>query len=182
LSPDAQPGTYGKSFWCLPICWYNNEVRVSRRPTPSVKASSPSSKSAGNNVTVQHSFKNGFFPLWTYASSSTAGSSQRETQASLLLLLYDYNRKIQQESPTSTRNTDTTLSRVLWRLWHYERTDDDVSADVFPAITYDRKGDRFKKVTFLWRFFRYERGNGGRKLDLLFVPVLRQQPSPPGTP
>jgi hypothetical protein len=182
LSPDAQPGTYGKSFWCLPICWYNNEVRVSRRPTPSVKASSPSSKSAGNNVTLQHSFKNGCFPLWTYASSSTAGSSQRETRASLLLLLYDYNRKIQPESPTSTRNTDTTLSRVLWRLWHYERTDDDVSADVFPAITYDRKGDTFKKVTFLWRFFRYERGNGGRKLDLLFVPVLRQQPSPPGTP
>jgi hypothetical protein len=123
--------------------------------------------------------KNGCFPLWTYASSATVGTPQRETKASLLLLLYDYNRKIQPESPTSTP-TDTTRARVLWRLWHYERANDDVSVDIFPAITYDRKGDAFKKVTFLWRFFRYERGNEGRKLDLLFLPVMRKQNANPG--
>ena len=53
------------------------------------------------------------------------------------------------------------------------------SVDVFPAITYDRKGDDFKKVTFLWRVFRYERGKDGRKLDLLFVPRVREKKAGP---
>jgi hypothetical protein len=179
LLPGAKPGTYGKSFWCLPICWYDNEVRVSRVRSPALAARSLSSKTAGTDATVRCLRKNGCFPLWTYASSATVGTPQRETKASLLLLLYDYNRKIQPESPTSTP-TDTTRARVLWRLWHYERANDDVSVDIFPAITYDRKGDAFKKVTFLWRFFRYERGNEGRKLDLLFLPVMRKQNANPG--
>lgn len=181
LSSGAAPGTYGKSFWCLPICWYDNEVRVSRVVSPSNAAPSMSSKIAGTDATVRRLRKNGCFPLWTYSSSATVGTPQRETKASLLLLLYDYNRKIQPKSPTSTAS-DTTRARVLWRLWHYERANDDVSVDIFPAITYDRKGDAFKKVTFLWRFFRYERGNEGRKLDLLFLPVMRKQDTTAGGP
>ena len=64
-------------------------------------------------------------------------------------------------------------SRVRWRMWHYERAGDEVSVDVFPAVTYDRRGNEFKKVSFLWRLFRYERDKDQRKLDLLFLPVLR---------
>ena len=69
---------------------------------------------------------------------------------------------------------DYTRSRVLWRLWHYERLNGNVSVDVFPSFTYDRKTDGFKKVSFLWRGFRYERApDGSRKLDVLFVPLKR---------
>jgi hypothetical protein len=64
-------------------------------------------------------------------------------------------------------------SRVLWRLWHYERSNGDVSVDIFPAITYDTKTNGFKSASFLWRCFRYERGKDGKKLDLLFVPIMR---------
>ena len=62
---------------------------------------------------------------------------------------------------------------MLWKLWDWERENDNVTLDVFPAITYDRRGGEYKKVSFLWRFFRYERGPEGRKLDLLFVPIVR---------
>ena len=62
----------------------------------------------------------------------------------------------------------------MWRLWHYERLNGNVSVDVFPSFTYDRKTDGLKKVSFLWRGFRYERApDGSRKIDILFVPVKR---------
>ena len=62
----------------------------------------------------------------------------------------------------------------MWRLWHYEKLNGDVSVDVFPSFTYDRKTDGFKKVSFLWRFFRYEReANGETKVDALFIPLKR---------
>jgi hypothetical protein len=58
-------------------------------------------------------------------------------------------------------------------LYHYEREKDDVSVDVFPAITYDRTRDGMRKWSFLWRAFRYETGPDGTKLDLLFIPLVR---------
>ena len=175
LAPCARSGTYGKSFWCLPICWYNNEARVFRGLSPVAAKGSPvgTARSATNDVTIQRIRENGCFPLWSYATSSTDGSSQRETSASVLLLLYDYKREVRAAQPADLPVTDYTRSRVLWHVWHYERSDDNVSVDVFPAITYDRKGTEFKKITFLWRFFRYERGKDQHKLDLLFVPILR---------
>ena len=64
-----------------------------------------------------------------------------------------------------------------WRVWHYERLNGDVSVDMIPAITYDRKQDGFKKISFLWRFFRYERSTAGaKKLDLCFIPVAGHIP------
>jgi hypothetical protein len=64
---------------------------------------------------------------------------------------------------------------VLWRLWHYERRNGNVSVDVFPSISYDRKTDGFRRISCLWRFYRYERAADGRKkLDVLFVPLMRQ--------
>jgi hypothetical protein len=63
---------------------------------------------------------------------------------------------------------------VLWRLWHSEKLNGNASVDVFPAFTYDRKTDGFKKISFLWRLFRYERAaSGEHKLDVLFVPLQR---------
>jgi hypothetical protein len=181
LAPGAQPGTHGQSFWCLPYCWYENKVYVPPSSTPAaVKNALPGQAApATNAVMAQCTRKNGCFPLWSYASSTTVGSTRRETTARLLLLLYDYQRTVRPESPTETSGTDRTRTRVLWRLWHYERSNADVRVDVFPAITYDRKGADFKKTTFLWRCFRYERGPDGRKLDLLFVPLVREKSSHP---
>ena len=80
---------------------------------------------------------------------------------------------------------DYTRKRLLWRLWHYEKLNGDVSVDAFPAVTYDSRKDGFRKVSFLWRVFRYERGAESRKLDILFLPppVLRggTARSPPGS-
>ena len=63
---------------------------------------------------------------------------------------------------------------MLWRLWHYERNHRDVSVDMFPGITYDRKEDGSRTVSFLWRFYRSKtRPDGTRELDVLFIPVRR---------
>jgi hypothetical protein len=87
-------------------------------------------------------------------------------------LLYDHKHEknpATKDEPT----TDYVRRRILWRLWHYERLNGDVSIDIFPAITYDTKTNGFHKVSFLWRLFRYEKGPKGKKLDLLFIPLIR---------
>ena len=33
--------------------------------------------------------------------------------------------------------------------------------------------DGYRKISFLWRLFRYERKPDGKTLDLLFLPVMR---------
>ncbi len=155
---------YGKRFWSLPACWYSNETTLQRRRQPT--ETEPS--------TVERRLtKHGVFPLWRYRRSEWAPSDRKEIDGSLLLLLYDYQRKVRNEDAEQERD-DYTRARVLWRLWHYERVNGDVSVDVFPAITYDSKKDGFRKVSFLWRFFRYEKGPEGKKLDLLFIPLLRK--------
>jgi hypothetical protein len=46
--------------------------------------------------------------------------------------------------------------------------------DLFPAITWDRRDDGYRKTSFLWRLFRYERdAEGEKKLDILFIPIVR---------
>ena len=63
---------------------------------------------------------------------------------------------------------------LLWRFWHWEELNGDVSLDVFPGFTYDSKTNGYSKTSFLWRFFRYENDPAkGEKVDLLFIPVWR---------
>ena len=88
---------------------------------------------------------------------------------SLLFFLYDFKR----ESIPSDGH-EYVRRRVLWRLYHHEELDGDSSTDVFPAITWDRRKDGYRKASFLWRLFRWERDpEKGTSLDLLFVPLLR---------
>ena len=50
-------------------------------------------------------------------------------------------------------NKKSTASyRILWKLWDWERKDDDVALDVFPFFTYDSKANGYSKTSFLWRF------------------------------
>jgi len=158
---------YGKTFWSLPACWYENEVLV----TP-VRHRETQAPDTTNTVTRTYVKKHGFFPLWRYSSERNPDKKTQDVYASMLLLLYDYTHTVTPAQDNSGVD-DYSRSRVLWRLWHSERSNGNVSVDVFPAITYDRKTDGFKKISFLWRLFRYERSKDGSKLDLLFIPLKR---------
>lgn len=189
----AEAGThanaYGTRFWCLPICWYRsdsynrpaaNSIAETNEPAPPPDSASnqpPAFATAGAKIPSVRDYtcSHGFFPLWNYSSLSTPaeGISRRDT--SVLVWLYDYKHEagpLPGAGPAGTNNY--TRSRVLWRLWHYERLDGNVSVDVFPSFTYDRKTDGFKKISFLWRGFRYEHApDGNPQLDVLFVPLRR---------
>jgi hypothetical protein len=166
-STNVPPGRYGKRFWSLPACWYRNQVTVQPEPHHPSRTNTPP---VLRTVSLR---ENGCFPLWSYSRRTTVPTHARQVNASALLLLYDYQRRIM-PSKGSAAPDDYVRSRVLWRLWHYERSNDDVSLDIFPAITHDRRADGFRKTSFLWRFYRYEKGPDGTKMDLLFIPVVRR--------
>lgn len=66
-------------------------------------------------------------------------------------------------------------TRILWKLWDREEKNGNVTIDAFPGYTYDSKTNGYTKVSFLWRFFRYEQNpaDDSTKLDLLFLPLSR---------
>ncbi|MCX7009695.1 MAG: hypothetical protein NTY53_21045, partial [Kiritimatiellaeota bacterium] len=151
----------GKDFFCIPYCWYQNETYVRCAPG-----------SQNNNPPVREDkFTHGVFPLWSYADVDNPAEGRKNTDGSCLLWLYDYTREVGPLANAPAGTNDYTRARVLWHLWHYERLNGDVSVDVFPGITYDRKNDGFKKISWLWRLFRYERDkNGGVDLDVWLIP------------
>jgi hypothetical protein len=182
--------TANKKFWCLPLCWYHSASHVQlaansatetnepvSAPDSAVDDRPPGLAAAGTNAPLIRDYtrSQGVFPLWNTASQSTPAEGTSRLDTSVLLWLYDYKHEagpLPGVRPAATN--DYTRTRVLWRLWHYERLNGDVSVDVFPSFTYDRKTDGFKKISFLWRGFRYERAPGGNsKLDILFIPLKR---------
>jgi hypothetical protein len=171
---------FGKDFFCIPFCWYNNETYL--RPSPEELKQT---YAARRNKTApppqlplvrEDNFGHGVFPLWRYKNVDKPAEGRSDVAGSFLLWLYEYNRTVGPLAQAPAGTNDYTRSRVLWHLWHYERLNDDVSVDVFPGFTYDRKNDGFKKFSWLWRFFRYERSkDGGKKLDVLFIPFMRSE-------
>lgn len=156
--------SYGKTFWSLPACWYRNTKEV----TPDRdKEGQPTGKMA-----VSSAKDNGFFPLWSYTHLKPA-SGPEQTYGSFLMMLYDYKTTQGGGLDGTSAGEEYVRKRVLWRLYHYERRNQDVSVDIFPAITYDRTKDGFLRWAFLWRAFRYERSPEGKKLDLLYIPLMR---------
>ncbi len=120
--------------------------------------------------------RNRLFPFW-YFENRRFGDDQQATasQGSLLWKLYDVRQEFSQATGETAAH-DYVRRRLLWRFWHYERLNGEVSVDSFPFVTYDRKPDGFRKTSFAWRVFRYEKHpDGTRKLDLLFVPLWRRQ-------
>ena len=67
------------------------------------------------------------------------------------------------------------MNSILWRFWHYENTDGNVSVDSFPFFTYDSKTNGYSKTSLLWRLFRneYDPKTDRRSIDFLFIPVWR---------
>ncbi len=121
---------------------------------------------------------NWFFPLWDserrrgtmfdVATGKKTLDAELET-FSALWFLYDWKHE-----SVPAEGHDYVRRRVLWRLYHYERLDGDESTDIFPAITWDRRKDGYRKASFLWRLFRYEHDpEKGTSLDILFLPIRR---------
>ena len=190
-APESSNGayTYGKSFWCLPICWYRNDSvfrparprsTISNEPLPAPTSASdenPPFETTATNIPLVHSdiLSHGAFPLYRCSVQTTPAEGTSKREVSILFRLYDYRHEVE-PSPVAgpVATNDYTRSRVLWRLWHYERLNGNVSVDVFPAFTYDHKTDGFRKASFLWRVFRFERApEGNSKLDILFIPLKR---------
>lgn len=123
-----------------------------------------------NTVLEEHS-TSGLFPLWNKKLDMPYKSEEILETATLLFRLYDFRR----ETPRDSKEKAYTRHRVLWRLYHKEILGEDSSTDIFPAITIDKKENGFRKTSFLWRMFRYEKNpeSGTSKLDLFFIPLKR---------
>jgi hypothetical protein len=158
--------TVGKTFWSLPAVWYRNTAEIA--PVPS-----PDGRSTGQ-TTTSSARDHGFFPFWSYTHLNTpAGGDERF--GSLLMFLYDHQTTIKPAHAAGSGPQAYVRRRVLWRFWNYERKDELVSVDLFPAMTYDRGADGYRRWAFLWRAFRYETGPEGKNMDLLFIPVMRKR-------
>ncbi|MGI6496495.1 MAG: hypothetical protein ACOX5G_10500 [Kiritimatiellia bacterium] len=120
-----------------------------------------------------HRGGSGLFPLWHYQCERSATGTWERVRGNLLLALFDYKRE-RGHTLADPQSHDYARWRVLYRLYHHERLNGASSIDIFPAITIDRDPAAGKrKVSFLWRLFRYERTPEGCDVDLLFLPIWR---------
>jgi len=124
-----------------------------------------------DNTLIEEHTTSGLFPLWTERLDMPRNGEKTTETSSLLFRLYDTRR----ETPQKNGEKTYTRHRILWRLYHKETLGADTSTDIFPAITMDKKEDGFRKYSFLWRVFRYEKKPeaGTTKLDLFFIPLKR---------
>ena len=122
--------------------------------------------SRGNGLVFRYGFER---KIGFDCESRAKVSDKEESESSFLMFLYRYDRIANRLSGDSyVRHS------VLWRLWDWECANGDVALDVFPGFTYDSKLDGFRKVSFFWRLFRYQRDPAdGTAVDLLFLPVWR---------
>jgi hypothetical protein len=113
----------------------------------------------------------GCFPLWSYSSTAFDEAQTSSKRLSYLCYLGSYKTRI--EKNAAGQYITSSSSRFLWKVWHCERQGDTVSTDMFPGLTYDRRGGEYKSMSFLWRVFRYERNGADTKVHLFFIPVWR---------
>jgi hypothetical protein len=109
-----------------------------------------------------------FFPLYSSSERENVEEGKSERDSAVLLALYDTRWEKQEDH-------DYLRRRILWRLWHKEILNGDVSTDIFPGITLDAYKNGYRKCSVLWRLFRYEKDpeSGRKELDLLFIPLKR---------
>jgi hypothetical protein len=114
-----------------------------------------------------------FVPLWAHTETGVLGKAPDVAETSVLLGAWS-SRKEKVTAPGSDQATLQCRKRLLWWLWRYDRTGQDMAMDIFPGISVDRKGNGFKKTAFFYRLYRNEVSpDGKRKMDILFVPILR---------
>ncbi len=96
--------------------------------------------------------------------------SDEETGESGLLCNFLWHSKHE-----ASKGHEYDMKSILWRFWHYEKLNGDVTVDSFPFFTYDSKTNGFSKTSLLWRLFRneYDPKTDKRSVDVLFIPVWR---------
>ena len=151
---DKSQTRYRKKFNALILLW-NSQHRLAD----------------AKNFTLEERSTSGLFPLWFKRVNLPRNGKKSTTTTSLLFRLYDSRC----ETPRDPTEKAYTRHRVLWRVYHKETLGADSSTDIFPAITLDTKENGFRKSTFLWRLFRYEKDPETQttKLDLFFIPLKR---------
>jgi hypothetical protein len=118
-----------------------------------------------DKVTRMENKSNGFFPVWSYSARKNLESGRIDSGGSLLFWLFDSKYEKYPE-----RDHEYQRKRVLWRLYHYEKLNGDVSVDMFPFITYDKRTNGNKRFSFMWRLFSYQKKENGLKVHVLFIP------------
>ena len=148
-----------RSLYLFPTFWYWRE-------------SIESQEKAGSEPPIAERKSTGFWPLWHYKLNRD--EKRLEKDFSFVGWLYDFRRRATEEDGEQP-SEDYCRARILWRVLHYERRDGQKSLDLFPFITYDSEEETgFRKFSFAWRLFRYERDRDGEvAADLLFLPIWR---------
>jgi len=152
--PEKSLTRHRKNFNALILLWNSQSRLTDAEDTP-----------------LEENSTAGLFPLWLKHLKMPRDGGKTIETSSLLFRLYDIRR----ETPRKSAEKTYTRHRVLWRMYHKETLGADSSTDIFPAITIDKKENGFRKVSFLWRLFRYENDPDTEttKLDLCFIPIKR---------
>ncbi len=179
----AHPKT--RDGWRFNLLWLGEAARYTySQKLPAPKSLSPvgPAPASTESVVLRHR-KHRCFPLWSVKEDRCTSEAWLRAEGKLLLWLYDSRRERGHTSPQERSEPhDYTRRRVLWRIVHYERLNGVSSLDAFPGITYDRDPTAGKrKLSLLWRCFRYDRDAETTAVDVLFLPVYRKRHDTPPT-
>jgi hypothetical protein len=117
--------------------------------------------------------ENSFFPFWSWESNTEAKAGYRRDFRILGWLYENHQANIGSTDPKG--EGEAVRTRVLWKFVDYQRARNDKSLDCFPFISWDSRESGARRFAFAWRFFRWESTpDGGRKLDVLFIPLRRK--------
>jgi len=181
---DSKETTTQNWAWTLPFTYWNKGTRYEKDysiPVPNeIKADKGNWidwKKAGAHTSIWKSFakkrykpyirnRYGSFPFFSYSEKEDVSS-----KFSILFWLYD-----SKWTAAKKDLLDKTHWRVLWRLVDYEKYGEDVSLDVFPFVTYDKiPKEEISQFSVLWRLFRWREEKEKRMLDILFIPIRREE-------
>jgi hypothetical protein len=128
---------------------------------PAVTAGKPTAKEILGDLSTQSGTENA-----AQVPIPAEPVTSEEEQFRFVYLLYDTLDRTSSDGGAYHR------TRVLWRLWHDESTEEGRALDVFPFFTYDRKGDDSLSWSWLYTFLRYERKGDEAALNLFFLPAI----------
>lgn len=166
-----------------------NKLLAERETSQTVRFDAETREQVGTRT---HSDINGLVNLlfsWEHTDNRFTTDPTKQTTSTkvgLLTALFNRSWRTRGGKPTGGRTNvlgvlyasewdeDNDERSILWRVWHREEKDGDVSVDAFPGITYDAKKNGYRKSSFLWRLWRYEDDpETGVSADLFFLPVKR---------
>jgi len=101
--------------------------------------------------------------LWLYTREENTEKKTVDAQALWYLYYYSYLGKTETQEESS-------VTRILWKLYHREKIGDEINLDIFPFVSYDEDADG-SEFSFCWRLLNYKKEKDSFKVHLLFIPV-----------